>query len=480
MQASTEQTMETITEVPTLKEKLCSVYEQNRSLISAGDLPFITELREKAFTHFKELGFPTQSLEAWKGTSLDKVLSHNFGLSLSPVAEEIDAEEIFKCEIPNFETLLVTQLNGWFVHNGQPIRRFPNGLVIGSLANAMKIFPEIFEAHYGKYAKIEDNGLNALNTAFALDGFFIYVPDNVQVEDVVQMVNVVSMPQDIFIQTRNLVVLGKNSSLKLVQCDDTIDHRHSFINVVSEVVIGENATLDHYKLQNKDDKSTLVNNISFHLSDKSTLTSNAITLNGGLIRNNINVMIDGEYCTANINGLYLMDKNQHIDNHVFVDHIKPNSTSNELFKGILDDSSTGVFNGHVLVRKDSQHTLAYQKNRNVLLTDKAAMDSRPFLEIYADDVKCSHGATIGQLDESAIFYMRQRGIPADEARALLLYAFAGEVVNQISIPVLADRINEMVRKRLRGELSTCDDCALHCKYQNNAPCVIDLSNIQLT
>ena len=471
--------METTNELYELKEKLCSVYENNRSLIAAGDLPFVTELREKAFTHFGKLGFPHVGLEAWKGTSLEKALSHNYGLSLVPIEEDVNADDIFKCEIPHFDTLLVTQLNGWFVHQGQPLRVYPNGLIIGSLASAMKAYPEIFKAHYGRYAPIDDNGLNALNTVFALDGFFIYVPDNVQVEDVVQIVNVVNFPKDIFIQTRNLIVLGKNSSLKLVQCDDSIDHRDSFINTVSEIAIGEHAKLDHYKLQNKDDNSALVNTICFHMADHSELSSNAISLNGGMIRNNINVAIDGEHCTANINGLFLVGKNQHIDNHVFIDHIKPNSNSNELFKGILDDHSSGVFNGHVMVRRDSQHTNAYQKNRNILLTDKATMDTRPFLEIYADDVKCSHGATVGQMDESGIFYMRQRGIPEDEARVLLLFAFAGEVVNLINIPILRERINEMIRKRLRGELSTCDDCALQCKYQHNAPCVIDLSNIQL-
>ena len=207
--------METINELHALKERLCEVYESNRSLISKGDLPFVTALREKAFGHFVELGFPHVGLETWKGTSLEKTLSRNYGLSLVPLEEDVTADDIFKCEIPHFETLLVTQLNGWFVHQGQPIRVYPNGLVIGSLASAMKAYPEIFEAHYGRYAQIDDNGLNALNTAFALDGFFIYVPDNVQVEDVVQIVNVVNFPKDIFIQTRNLIVLGKNSRLRV-------------------------------------------------------------------------------------------------------------------------------------------------------------------------------------------------------------------------------------------------------------------------
>jgi Fe-S cluster assembly protein SufD len=239
----------------------------------------------------------------------------------------------------------------------------------------------------------------------------------------------------------------------------------TFINSVSEIYIGKDSTLDHYKLQNKDEHSTLINSLYIYQEEGSCLSSNAISLNGGIIRNNTEVKLSGENSSASIYGVYLMDKNQHIDNQVFVDHSAPRCQSSELFKGILDDHASGVFNGHVIVRKDAQQTNAYQTNKNILLTDKATVDTKPFLEIYADDVKCSHGATVGQLDADAMFYIRSRGISESNAQILLMYAFAAEVVNKISIPELRQRIDDMVKKRLRGELSYCDQCVLHCSSQ---------------
>jgi Fe-S cluster assembly protein SufD len=236
---------------------------------------------------------------------------------------------------------------------------------------------------------------------------------------------------------------------------------------VTEVFLDRDATLDHYKLQNKDSHSTLINTIYFRQSEESSLSSNSISLNGGIIRNNSVVKLEGENASAEITGLYLMDRNQHIDNRVFVDHAVPHCQSNELFKGVLDDHATGVFNGHVLVRRDAQQTIAYQRNSNILLTDKATIDTRPFLEIYADDVKCSHGATVGQLDANALFYIRSRGISEASAKILLMYAFAAEIINKIGIPELRQRIDDMVKKRLRGELSYCDQCVLHCSSQEN-------------
>ena len=280
------------------------------------------------------------------------------------------------------------------------------------------------------------------------------------------------------LQTRNLVILEKNSHLRLVQCDDSINHKITFINSVSEIYLGKDSTLDHYKLQNKDEHSTLINSLYFYQEAGSNLSSNAISLNGGIIRNNTVVKLAGENSSCHISGVYLMDRNQHIDNQVLIDHMVPNCQSNEMFKGILDDHASGIFNGHVIVRKDAQKTNAYQSNKNILLTDKATVDAKPFLEIYADDVKCSHGATVGQLDSDAMFYIRSRGISESNARILLMYAFAAEVVNKISIPELRQRIDDMVKKRLRGELSYCDQCVLHCRSQEKKVTFdIDLSKI---
>jgi Fe-S cluster assembly protein SufD len=273
---------------------------------------------------------------------------------------------------------------------------------------------------------------------------------------------VIDHNENLFLQSRNLVILGKNSRLSLVHCDDSYNHQSCFSNVVTEVFVGENASLDHYKLQNINNDTTLISSAWFNLEQSANLVSHYVSFNGGLLRNNTNVRFNGRGGNADIRGLYLMDGKQHIDNHVFVDHAFPECTSSEHFKGILDENASGVFNGHVLVRKGAQKTNAYQGNKNILLTDTAKVNSKPFLEIYADDVKCAHGSATGQLDHEAMFYLRQRGISVENSRMLLMYAFANEVISKISIEPLRFRIEDMVKKRLRGELSICEHCVLHC------------------
>lgn len=442
---------------------LKSLFDSNESLLNFGGNGRLKALRREAIENFLQLGYPTKRLEAWKYTDLNPALEMPYHYDLEPSEEKVDVSKIFQCEIHNFETYLFSQLNGRYVWENSPISELPGGAFVGSLREAVKRFPEIFEKHYGKYADIKSGALEALNTAFAMDGIFIYVPDNVVVEKPVQMVNIVNYDENLFIQPRNLIVLGKNSKLTLVHCDDSIQHQYNFTNAVSEIFIAENAELDYYKLQNKDDDCTLINNNYFYLSDYSRLTSNTLTFNGGLIRNESKVKIDGSGAEANLYGLYLMDRKQHVDNRVFVDHAKPRSYSNELYKGIIDEHASAAFYGHILVQRDAQQTNAYQRNRNITLTDTARVDTNPFLEIYADDVKCSHGATVGQLDMDALFYLRTRGICERNSRMLLMYAFAAEIAQKISIPALRSRTEEMIEKRLKGELTICDQCVLHCK-----------------
>ncbi|MBE0641111.1 MAG: Fe-S cluster assembly protein SufD, partial [Bacteroidales bacterium] len=363
----------------------------------------------------------------------------------------------------DLDTILVAQYNGWLVNKGETLSTMPDGTIIGSLSDAMQQYPGIFEAHYGKYADIDHDGLNALNTAFAQDGLFIYVPEGVSVEKPVQIINLIDLKENFFVQPRNLIVLEKGASLKLIHCDHSLRHKESLINNLSEFYVGEGANLDHYKIQNKDNSSTLVTTTFFHQEKDSRMSTNTIVLHGGVVRNNTSVKLAGQQAEANILGLYLVDREQHVDTHVFVDHAVPHCMSNEMFKGILDDQASGVFNGHILVRRDAQKTLAYQNNRNLLLTDKARIHTKPHLEIYADDVKCSHGATVGQLDPEAMFYLRTRGIGEHAARMLLMYAFAAEVIGKISIQALRERIDELVAKRLRGELTICDQCVIDCR-----------------
>ncbi len=453
--------MQSITKDRISKEGMMDLFEKNFGRICQNDTKPISEIRGKALSSFRELGFPNKRMEEWKNTDLTESLGKIYDYNFDPVSG-VAGKNIFQCNIPHLDTAVIGQLNGWYISKDVPLIELGNGIIMGSLAEAMVRYPAIVEKHLAKYAAFGNNGLTALNTAFAQDGVFIYVPDNVQSPKPVQMINVIQYTTDIFLQSRNLIILGKNSRLSLVHCDDSYNHEGSFSNIVTEVFLDENSFLDHYKLQNLNNNSTLISTTVMQLEKAAHLDSHFLSMNGGLIRNNTRIDFQGNDGVANVYGLYLMDRKQHIDNQVFVDHAKPGCTSNEIFKGILDENSSGVFNGHVLVRKDAQKTNAYQSNRNILLTDTAKANSKPFLEIYADDVKCSHGSTTGQLDSEALFYLRQRGIGEDSARMLLLYAFAAEVVSKINIPQLRNSIEDMIKKRLQGELQICEQCVLHC------------------
>jgi len=331
------------------------------------------------------------------------------------------------------------------------------------MAEAAKQYPDLLKQHYSKYADYEKDGLVALNTAFAQDGTFIYVPRGAGTDRAVQIVNVLLSPEDLFVQHRNLVIVEDNATARVVVCDHSLSAHHYLTNSVTEIYVGPNAHLDYVKLQNENDNSNQISSSFVHQERSSDALFNTITLHGGLIRNNVYTRLNGEGASNQTLGLFLVDKTQHVDNYTFVDHAVPNCTSRQNFKGILDDQATGAFNGRILVRPQAQKTLAYQANNNILLTNDARMSTKPQLEIYADDVKCSHGATVGQLDQNAIFYLQSRGISIREARLLLMYAFGQEILSKITVDPLRERLADLVDKRLRGELTRCNSCPLHCQ-----------------
>jgi Fe-S cluster assembly protein SufD len=265
------------------------------------------------------------------------------------------------------------------------------------------------------------------------------------------------------VQHRNLFILENNAEAKVLVCDHTLCKEDFITNSVTEIYTGQNSKIDVTRVQNEHNNAVQLTNTYVHQERNSKSDSNYITLHGGVVRNNLMVFMNDENCENNALGLFLADQNQHVDNFTYVNHLKPNCLSNQLYKGILDDNATGAFNGRIHVWRDAQKTLAYQKNNNILLTDSATMNSKPQLEIYADDVKCSHGATVGQLDTDALFYLRSRGIPEKESRHLLMYAFAYEVLSKIKLPALQERIIDLVDKRLRGELSRCNNCKMQCR-----------------
>lgn len=449
------------------------IQEQFLEISSAlHDPEMIREIRNKGKALFDIQGLPHNKMEKWRHKAIDTLLEPtgedtvHYSIQQKPLPYR-PVEEFFTCDIQNIGTSMYTFLNGWYVHDKQPLEIMKNGVIIGSILVAFEKYPELIAKHFAKVDPEKHDGLVSLNQALFTDGIFIYVPDNVNVEQPLQIVSVVDTPSKITVQHRHLVIVGKNSSLALVHCDDSIKEERSFINNVLEADVAENGQLHYYKLENKDARTFVVNNTFVNQKRDSRFVSNMISFNSGYVRNGIQVNLNEAGADAKLYGLYLVDKKQYVDNQVSVLHNAPDCTSNQIYKGIADDEAGANFSGHIVVQKDAQRTAAFQINRNIALTDDAKITTRPFLEIYADDVKCSHGATIGQLDENAMFYLRSRGICQRNARMLLMYAFANEVANFVLIDKLRERLNDMIKRRLQGELTICDQCMLHCSDEKN-------------
>lgn len=469
--------MSTLTNTFPLKDQLLELYEIHLTDIKGHATPLVNRLRKNAYAVFAELGFPTKDMESWRFTDLEPLLQTEFFFDFSNQSRSLEVESIFTCDVYDLDTFSITLLNGWFVYKHAPLTRLSDGTIVGSLAKAMEVYPELIDQYIGRAADSQSSGLTALNTAFLQDGLFVYVPEGVKVEKPIQLINIVYSHFPVFVQPRHLIIAEKNAKLTLVHCDHSLTHKVSLTNTVVEIFAEEGAEVSHYKIQNKGRNSALITSNYFHQKKDSRLYSNIITLNGGFTRNMITATLTQPGCHSEHSGLYLADRRQHVDNQVLVDHAAPDCTSDQLFKGILDDHAKTVFSGKIMVRKDAQRTRAYQNNKNLLLSDDAQANVQPHLEIYADDVKCSHGATIGQLDPDAMFYLRSRGLCERSARQLMMYAFAMEVIKKINIPALYQRLDQMVEKRLKGELSICDQCVIHCNKNEPATFSIDLSKI---
>jgi Fe-S cluster assembly protein SufD len=445
-----------------VNEKYLKIYSENISRVSSVSSPLLNAFRNEAYRKFTSLGIPTKKDEAYKYTNLNLFFDHDYATYFIPGESDFAKAEEFRCDIEELDAHGVVLMNGFYPALNGKLRRLQGGVMIGSLNEAAREYPEIIKKHYGKYAQSETDGLVALNSALAPDGIFIYVPEKATLSKPVQIVNLVDSEVDSFNQPRNLIVVEKGADFSMLICDHTLSPKKFLTNAVTEVYVGENAKFDLIRVQNEHNAACKITHTFIHQERNSVATTNNMTLHGGLIRNNTYNYLGGEGAGNYSYGLFLADKWQHIDNFVNVDHAFPNCTSNQLFKGVLDEMSTGAFNGRILVRPDAQHTVAYQKNNNILLTDDAKMDTRPQLEIFADDVKCSHGATIGQLDSDALFYLQSRGINKREARLMLMFGFAHEVIQNIRIEPLRDRMDNLVMQRLKGELSRCATCMVKC------------------
>ena len=447
-------------------ERFSGLFRDNRSRIEKNSALLINRMREEAMESFRNLGLPGKKNEAYRYTNLEPWFAANYKSFFVPETADFEIAEQFRCEVETLDTHGLVLLNGYFPTVRESMTELPDGIWVGSLAKASIMFPDIVEKHYCKYAKDANDGLIPLNTALATDGIFVYVPRGVRQSKPIQIINLVHSEHDMLVQHRNLIVVEENSDISLIVCDHALSPRKFLTNAVTEVFVGQNSRFDILRVQNEHNNSGKVSHTFIHQEKDSRATSNNITLHGGLVRNSTYHSLNGEGAEANAYGLYLSDRWQHVDNYINIDHAAPNCTSNQLFKGVLDDFATGVFNGRIHVNKLAQGTRAYQSNKSILLTDEAKMDTKPQLEIYADDVKCSHGATVGQLDQDALFYLRSRGINSEESRLMLMFGFAHEVVENIKTEALRERIDSLVLQRLKGELSRCASCTIQCEKIN--------------
>ncbi len=436
------------------------IFKENTSKLGES-ASILNKHRNVAMDAFLSSDLPDKSNEKYKYSDIKKLFETVYQHRFEPKKFDFELEDVFRCDVPNLDTDVVVLVNGFYAED-QKIMELSNGALVGSLDEAAKKYPELLEKHYGSCANYKDCSLVALNTAFAQDGVFFYVPNGVVIEKPIQIINLLIDDNSLMVQPRNLFLLGENSQAKVVICDHTLSAQKFITNSVTEIILSENCVFDYYKMQNEHNDSIQLSSTYIRQKRSSVLHSNNISLHGGFIRNNLFVKLEEEYCEANLDGICLADKMQHVDNYTYIDHAVPNCNSSEHYKSIIDDMASVAFNGRVLVRPDAQNTNAFQANNNIALTQDAKVYTKPQLEIYADDVKCSHGATVGQLDYEALFYLKSRGIGHKEAMTLLMYGFAYEVISKIRIEPLTEKISNLVDKRLRGEFSRCNHCVIRC------------------
>ena len=443
------------------EKQYIELFEQCGEMIAKHSASAMNTLRAKAFEDFQRLGFPTRKDEAYKYTDVSKSFAPDYGLNLNRLDIPVNPYNAFKCDVPNMSTALYFMVNDTFYVKEEQ-RPLPEGVILCSLKEAAEKYSEIVCKHYGKLADTSTDGVVALNTMLAQDGLFLYVPKGSVVDKPIQLVNILRADVNFMVNRRVLIVLEDGAQVRLLMCDHAMDKVDFLATQVVEAFVGTGATLDLYELEENTTATHRFSHLYVHQEADSNVLLGGITLHNGLTRNTTHVTLAGRGAHIDLSGMVIADKHQHVDNHTFIDHRVSDCTSSELFKYVLDDSATGAFAGKVLVREGAQRTASEQTNRNLCVTREARMYTQPQLEIYADDVKCSHGATVGQLDENALFYMRQRGISEREARLLLMFAFVGDVVDRIRLDALRDRLHLLVEKRFRGEMGKCQGCTM-CK-----------------
>jgi Fe-S cluster assembly protein SufD len=413
---------------------------------------WLHDLRKNAIKRFAELGFPTTRLEDWKNTNVSPIAQIPFqaaefrwdGLTDDRLSELPLAHSAFRecCS-------RIVFVNG---HYSPQLSSsdIPERIVVGSLASAIKQNAPRIKEHLARSAAYQQQAFVALNTAFLEDGAYVDIPDGVTADTPIYILFVSTADESIASHPRSLIIVGENSQAAIIEDYLALGDGSYFTNAVTEITAREHSRVEHYSLQDENEKAFHVSTISVNQARSSSLTAHSVSLGGSLVRNDIIVALDGEGAECTLNGLYIADGKQHVDNHTVIDHVQPHCASRELYKGILDDQSSAVFNGTIVVRKDAQKTDARQSNKNLLLSEGATINSKPQLEINADDVKCAHGTSIGHLDEDSVYYLRSRGVGLAEARTVLTYGFANDVLNRMKVDAVRVRLECALLARLSG------------------------------
>jgi Fe-S cluster assembly protein SufD len=459
----------------TSEQQYIDLYEQAGEMIKSHSAEVMNAVRDEAFRDFQRLGFPSKKVERYKYTDIASLFAPDYGLNLNRLEIPVDPYEAFRCDVPNLSTNLYFVVNDSFyrsdkreVKNNSSLITYHSSLPEGVIISSMREHPEIVERYYAKLAKTAEDGVTALNTMLAQDGMLVYVPRDVKVERAIQVINILKATprnaqrqvNDLMVNRRVLIVLEQGAELKMLFCDHAADDCYFLATQVIEAFVGDNARLDLYCLEETHYKNVRVSNVYIDQQRNSRVRHNVITLHNGITRNKLDLSLAGEGAECECFGCVIADKEQHVDNNTLITHKVPHCTSNELYKYVLDDKATGAFAGRVLVEHGAQKTSSQMTNQNLSASKTARMYTQPMLEIYADDVKCAHGSTVGQLNDAALFYMQQRGISVKEAKLLLEFAFINEVIDQMELVPLRDRLHYLVEQRFRGQLSKCEGCKL--------------------
>lgn len=443
-------------------QQYIDLYRDNRDLTESNSASLLNSFREGAYSRLCNMQLPEKGSEDYELSDLNAMLTPDYGLNLGRVPLGVDPSHSFRCDVPNLSTTLFMLLNDSWAETDISRRALPDGVIICPLRKAADDYPDLISKYYGKAAET-DNTLVALNTMLVQDGFFMYVPKGVRLEKPVQLVNIFAGNMPMMAVRRLLIVIDDDAEARLLVCDHTQNEAQDFLSLQTiEIFAGKNASFDLYDLEESTLRTSRLSSMYLRQESGSNVLIDGITLFNGTTRNEYHCTFAGEDCELRLLGMAIEDDNRQIDNYTMIRHLSPRCQSNELFKYVVDDEAKGAFAGRIYVADGAVKTEAYQSNRNLVGSDRARMMSKPQLEIYNDDVKCSHGSATGQLDPMQLFYMRTRGLSDTTARLLLKQAFMSDVIEGVRLPMVRDRLRLLVERRLSGEKKLCQDCGEDC------------------